>query len=240
MPYCWLHTADLSNDGYTDPDNNDYTFSGFSGKAPGLTYNKDEFYGTKAYYFTGYFYQYVMLNDKSINDALDYAAQNTWGVSFADCIFYTGYTVYGYDGKMVIYGDGNLEIGSATSTPSLPPPPPPPPSGGGGCPILFVWNGSDYVKEGLLDIHNPEGVDVVYDHTLVALPERVDGAYLFRLVEHPQTISHIDQVKLYALFEDGSMVELPLIGAWHSEDGNVLPMLLFSDDWKVDLVGAEK
>ena len=111
-------------------------------------------------------------------------------------------------------------------------------SSGGGCPILYVWNGSDYFCEGLLDIHNPEGIDVTYEHTLVSTPQSVNGAYLFRLVEHPQTISHIDQVKLYAILEDETMIKLPLIYAWHSEDGNVLPQLLFSDGWKADEYGA--
>jgi hypothetical protein len=109
---------------------------------------------------------------------------------------------------------------------------------GGGCPMLFVWDGTDYVCEGLLDIHNPEGIDVVYQHTLVTTPQRVHGAYLFRLVEHPQTHSYIDQVKLYAILEDGTMVELPLIRARHLEYGNVLPHLLFSDDWKTETLGA--
>jgi len=127
-----------------------------------------------------------------------------------------------------VTGEGLYYFGVSVYTPSPP----------GGCPILYTYNGTDYVCEGLLDIHNPEGIDVVYEYTLVTLPKRVNGAYLFRLVEHPQTISHIDQVKLYAILEDKSLVELPLIYAWHSEDGNVLPQLLFSDDWKTDELGA--
>ena len=110
---------------------------------------------------------------------------------------------------------------------------------GCGCPILFVWNGTDYACEGLLDIHNPEGIDVIYEHALVTTPQRKNGAYLLRLTEHPQTHSYIDQVKLYAIFEDRTMKELPLIWAWHSEDGNVLPQLLHSDDWKADTLGAD-
>lgn len=111
--------------------------------------------------------------------------------------------------------------------------------GGGGCPTLFAWNGTDFEVEGLLDIHNPEGVDVVTSHTLVTTPQRVNGAYLMRLTEHPQTHSHIDEVKLYATIENGTTIELPLIWARHSEYGNVLPQLLFSDDWKTDTLGAE-
>lgn len=112
-------------------------------------------------------------------------------------------------------------------------------SGGGGCPILSVYDGTDYFEEGLLDIHNSDGVDVTYEHTLVSTPQRENGAYLLRLTEHPQTESHIDQVKLYAMLEDGTMIKLPLIYAWHSEDGNVLAQLLHSDDWKADTLGAD-
>ena len=110
---------------------------------------------------------------------------------------------------------------------------------GGGCPMLYVYDGTEYFCEGLLDIHNPEGIDVVYEHTLVSTPQRVNGAYLMRLTEHPQTHSYIDQVKLYAILEDKTVIELPLIWAWHSEDGNVLPQLLHSDEWKADTLGAD-
>jgi len=109
---------------------------------------------------------------------------------------------------------------------------------GSGCPFLYVYNGSKYVCEGLLDIHNPEGTDVVTNHTLVSMPQRVDGIYLFRLVEHPKTHSYIDQVKIYAKLADGTTIRLPLIWAWHSQNGIVLPQLFFSDNWKTDILGA--
>jgi len=112
-------------------------------------------------------------------------------------------------------------------------------TGGGGCPFLYVWDGSDYVDEGLLNIHNAEGVDVTYEHALITLPEAVNGAYEFRLIEHPKTISHIDQVQLRAILEDGTVKELPLRQAWHSEDENVLNLLLKSDDRRVDEKGAD-
>lgn len=58
------------------------------------------------------------------------------------------------------------------------------------------------------------------------------------LIEHPYTHSYIDQVKLYAVLQNGMIIQLPLIWAWHSENGNVLPQLLFSDDYKTDTLGA--
>jgi len=113
-----------------------------------------------------------------------------------------------------------------------------PSSGSGGCPILYVFNGEEYVSEGLLNIHNSEGIDVVTNHTLTTLPAIVEGSYLLRLVEHEKTHSYIDQIKLYAVLKNGFIIELPLIYAQHSEHGNVLPQLLFSDDWRTDMFGA--
>ena len=115
----------------------------------------------------------------------------------------------------------------------------PPPAGGGGCPYLYVHDGSGYVCEGLLDIHDPDGVDTVAAQRLTATPKAFYGLYCLRLVEHPQTHSSIDQVKLYAVLEDNSTLRLPLVWAWHSEDGFVLPMLLFSDDWRITTLGAD-
>lgn len=108
----------------------------------------------------------------------------------------------------------------------------------GGCPMLYVNNGSGYVYEGLLNIHNIDGIDVIFTHTLLSKPARVRGTHQLKLVEHPQTWSHVDQVKLYALLEDGTIKEMPLISAWHSEYGNVLPKLLFSDERKTEIKGA--
>ena len=107
------------------------------------------------------------------------------------------------------------------------------------CPILFVWNGTDYDEEGLLNIHDPDGIDLVYNHTLITEPAWAKGRYQFRLVEHQKTHSYIDQVKLYATLEDGTEIELPLTYGWHSEHGNLLPQLLFSDEWKTDILGAD-
>ena len=109
--------------------------------------------------------------------------------------------------------------------------------GSGACPILSVFDGSEYVEEGLLPIHAAE--DVVTGHTLTVTPQRVGNAYLMRLTEHPLTNSNIDQVKLFATLEDGRTVQLPLLSATHSEDGNVLPELLYSDDVRTDTLGAE-
>jgi len=63
--------------------------------------------------------------------------------------------------------------------------------------------------------------------------------YQLCLTEHPQTISHINQVKLCANLADGTMVPLPLTYAIHSQWGNVLPQLLFNDSSRAVEVGAD-
>lgn len=58
------------------------------------------------------------------------------------------------------------------------------------------------------------------------------------MTEHPQTHSYIDQVKLFATLDSGVTIQLPLVSAVHSEYGNVLLQLLFSDDWRTETIGA--
>jgi len=111
--------------------------------------------------------------------------------------------------------------------------------GGGGCPILSVYDGTEFALEGLLDIYNPDGIDVVASHVLIHTPEPVEQRYLLRLTEHPQTYSHIDQVQLFATLTNGTEVKLPLVSAIHSEDGNVKQKLLLSDDVRAVMLGAD-
>jgi len=111
--------------------------------------------------------------------------------------------------------------------------------GGGTCPILYVYDGENYIDEGALNIHNPEGFDVVHRRILTTDPEPVNNKVLLRLVEHPLTHSHLDEVDLYVIDENDYLTELPLIKAVHSEYGNVLPELMFSDDERTDADGNE-
>ncbi|UCF59339.1 MAG: hypothetical protein JSV15_02715 [Candidatus Bathyarchaeota archaeon] len=107
----------------------------------------------------------------------------------------------------------------------------------GGCPILSVYDGTEYVLEGLLDIHNPDEIDQIASHVLIHTPEPVEHRYLLRLTEHPQTYSHLDQVQLFAMLTNGTEVKLPLVSAVHSEDGNVKQELLVSDDVRAVMLG---
>jgi hypothetical protein len=127
-----------------------------------------------------------------------------------------------------VTGEGMYYFGVSVYTPGPP----------GGCPILYTYDGNGYVVEGLLNIHDSTGTDIIANRTLTTTPARVRGTYEFLLVEHPQTISQIDQVKLYAVLQDGKTIELPLVYAWHSEYRNVLPQLQVSDEWKTTELGA--
>jgi len=238
MPYCWLHTTNLSNNGYDNPDNNSYAFIGFTGPAPYLTLPM-EGKSYAGYYFSGYFYQAALQDGASINSALNYAAFKVWNVPyFSDCIFYTGFTLDNETSRMVLYGDGNLQLGSAAS---LPPPPTAPPSprppGGGECPTLFVWNGTEYSEEGALDIHAES--DITLQHR-IEQPLILDGqVYKLRLRELDNYTSHIDQVKLYAVSEEEQWHPCPLLSVYHTELGYVTWRLRFDDSTRVDLAPTE-
>jgi hypothetical protein len=130
-----------------------------------------------------------------------------------------------------------VKYGSSVPGLTYPSPPPPPPPGGGGCPFLSVFSGGEYVDEGILDIHNPEGYDLIVNHTLSTSPQLVDGKYLMRLTEQSQHFSEIDQVRLVAFLENGQIINRPLFSATHSILGDVKSALLDSDDIRVSLFG---
>lgn len=116
--------------------------------------------------------------------------------------------------------------------------------GGGGCPTLFVWDGNDFVEEGVLNIHSNPGVDVVVTHVLETQPVPVGHAYLLKLAEiaegYNYSHSYIDQVKLYAVDKYGTWHECYLISATHSRYGNVLKELLLSDDIRIETLKGDE
>ena len=105
--------------------------------------------------------------------------------------------------------------------------------GGGGCPTLFVWDGSRYVEEALLDIHADS--DVTLQHTIgqTLVPDK--NFYKLSLRELDEFTSHIDHVKLYVVDSDGEMHEIHLTKAFHGEVGDVKELLLHDDESRVDL-----
>jgi len=109
--------------------------------------------------------------------------------------------------------------------------------GGGSCPTLFVWNGTAYEREGILDIHADS--DVTVQHWIESVLALHKGVYKLQLCELDNYTSHIDQVKLYAVGSEGEWHLCPFTHAYHSELGKVTWNLRFDDDNRVDLKPAE-
>jgi len=106
------------------------------------------------------------------------------------------------------------------------------------CPTLFVWNGSGYVDYGVIEIHDPSGEDMVREVSVLTEDVGISNYKAkFRLREGWPGLefseSVYDQVKLYAVNDEEECL-CPLISAKHSRLGNVLPQLLFSDDFRVE------
>lgn len=112
-----------------------------------------------------------------------------------------------------------------------------PPDPGRGCPTLFAWNGTEYAKEGILNIHAKSDVTVQYRIQNLLIPHNY--LYKLQLRELDNFTSHIDQVKLYAIRYDGEQRLCPLVFAEHSELGHQTLKLLFDDEKRVDLAPTE-
>jgi len=115
---------------------------------------------------------------------------------------------------------------------------------GGTCPTLFAWNGSVYVYYGVIDIHNPTGEDLIREVPVQAEDVGINNYKAkFRLREGWEGLnfseSFIDQVKLYAVDSQGNRYLCPLISATHNILGKVLPQLLASDDYRVQMLLLE-
>jgi hypothetical protein len=111
------------------------------------------------------------------------------------------------------------------------------PHGGGECPTLFVWNGTDYVSEGVLPIHAES--DITVEHTIQNTLALENGVYRLELRELDNYTSHLDQVKLYAVDYQGEWHLSPLAYANHSELGWVTWKLRFDDENRVDMTPTQ-
>lgn len=109
--------------------------------------------------------------------------------------------------------------------------------GGGSCPTLFVWNGTSYLEEGLLDIHAES--DVTLHHQIQQSLVKDRRFYKLLLRELDNHTSHIDQVRLYAIDGNGEWHLCPLLFAYHSELGFITWKLRFDDDIRADLAPTE-
>jgi hypothetical protein len=110
--------------------------------------------------------------------------------------------------------------------------------GGGECPTLFVWNGTHYADEGVLDIHAES--DITVRHEIQNALTLKNGLYNLELRELDNFTSHLDQVKLYAMDDQGEWHLCPLVYANHDELGWVTWKLLFDDENRVDMTPTQK
>lgn len=104
------------------------------------------------------------------------------------------------------------------------------------CPTLFVWNGSEFVYETLLNIHAESDITLQHQIQQTLVPDGV--FYKLQLRELDNFTSHIDQVKLYAVGSNGEWHTCPLILAEHNGT-YVIRKLLFDDDKRIDLAPSE-
>lgn len=106
----------------------------------------------------------------------------------------------------------------------------------GTCPTLFVWNGTDYAEEGLLNIHAES--DITVQHKIEQTLAPKNHLYNLELRELDDFTSHIDQVKLFAVDSEGRWHLCPLIYAKHG-NSYVTLKLLFDDNKRIDLAPSE-
>jgi hypothetical protein len=107
---------------------------------------------------------------------------------------------------------------------------------GDACPTLFVWNGSEYAYDTVLNIHAESDITVQHQIQEQLVPNGI--LYKLELRELDNFTSHIDQVKLYAVDSSGERHLCPLIYANHN--GTLVTLtLLLDDDRRVDLTPTE-
>ncbi|MGB9842308.1 MAG: hypothetical protein ACPLKZ_06245 [Candidatus Bathyarchaeales archaeon] len=111
MCYSWLKITGLSSDGYKKADSSGHVFLGFNWSSP----NFKTLIGNSGYNYVAFaffFYQGLLQRGNSVNSALDYATQRTFGLqTFGDSPLYRG--MLGLQGGITalkVFGDGNRTL----------------------------------------------------------------------------------------------------------------------------------
>ena len=117
--------------------------------------------------------------------------------------------------------------------------------GSGECPNLLVWNGKEFIDEGVLPIHNEEGNDMILYHDLDTTPGIIRKHFVnLKLAEigegYEFSQSFINQVKLFALNTKGEWVQCPLVIAIHTRYKNVKRDLRFKDDKRIETLKGDE
>jgi hypothetical protein len=120
MPYAWTHGHPMSTDGLSDPDSGPYCYIGFVLGSAALNQVIPYPSGDTIYYYFVYdFFDALLNNQLTVNQALNYASyQNFPPAGFAATYLYNGFTAYwpGCNpetgpGRMVVYGNGDIYLG---------------------------------------------------------------------------------------------------------------------------------
>jgi len=103
MPMGWLHTTSESDDGYHNPDCGKLTFISFKAGAPFLNKTISGVQKAGAKFVNITYDALASGSDVYVNEALDIASFNLWGVVWDQCQLYTDYSMW-------VYGDGYLSV----------------------------------------------------------------------------------------------------------------------------------
>lgn len=109
MPLAWNHDTGLSSNGYTNPDSSGQVFIGFTGLAHWLS---TDVWGIEdmGYQFLLRFYWATLCDGRTVNDGLDYASNDLWGVPYGSSNLDNGYVLDTTQSQMVVYGQGSIYI----------------------------------------------------------------------------------------------------------------------------------
>jgi hypothetical protein len=131
MPYAFTHTAELSLDGYANPDTGPYCYIGFNYGSASLSQTLAGWWPTTTYYdFVYAFFYYALVAHTTVNQALDAAAYMCFTPNNFDLTtLYCGFTAHwpycnpedAPNCHMNIYGNGNIYLGPSNPCCVTPP-----------------------------------------------------------------------------------------------------------------------
>jgi hypothetical protein len=125
MPVAWTQNSNMAADGYSQPDYGANCFIGFSLASPGISNATGSFkdFTYPAEYFIFKFYYYALVEQYSVNDALNIASGEFFNRNYEDSPLYNGFETWWpynptfpdidpgwYNGTMHVYGNGNLKL----------------------------------------------------------------------------------------------------------------------------------
>jgi hypothetical protein len=123
MPVSWTHEYNMSDDGYTRPDNGSNCFISFQDASPGLGSNSFQNYTVLGKDVIEEFYHYALDEGYSVNQALDKMSSDLFSENFGNSPLSKGFYTYWpdnpvfsgcpsgwYDGRMRVFGNGNIYL----------------------------------------------------------------------------------------------------------------------------------